>query len=423
MTPISSRLHWLLTQLTRRLWVRATAFSALGIATALVAIVVKRYIPEDIPTKIGADAVDSLLGIIAASMLSVTIFSLSTLVSALGSATSNVTPRATRLLSEDSAAQNALATFLGSFLYSLVGIIALQTGLYGDRGRVVLYVVTLLVIVVIVITLLRWIDYVSKLGRVGETTDRVEEVTARAMRQRRDYPNLGGRDLPAGTPLPPGAQAVHAQRMGYVEHIDMSALDVACEQAGCELFVHTLSGGYVDPGRPLAHVTGRFDVATATVVRNAFTVSDTRSFDQDPRFGASVLAEIASRALSPAINDAGTAIDVLGRAARLLAIWSEPAEKDSGHVRYPRVHVPAIELIDLFDDVFTPIARDGAGIVEVGLRLQKMLRTLARLGGARYRDAARHHSALAWQRANRALTLDDDRARVQAIADEIRDAR
>lgn len=423
MTPITSRLHWLLTQLTRRLWVRATAFSVLGIATALVAIVVKRYIPADIPTKIGAEAVDSLLGIIAASMLSVTIFSLSTLVSALGSATSNVTPRATRLLSEDSAAQNALATFLGSFLYSLVGIIALQTGLYGDRGRVVLYVVTLLVVAVIVVTLLRWIDYVSKLGRVGETTDRVEEATARAMRQRRDYPNLGGRDLPVGTMLPSGTRAVHAERMGYVEHIDMSALADACEQAGCELFVHTLPGGYVDPGRPLAHVAGPCDDATATAVRNAFSVADTRSFDQDPRFGASVLAEIASRALSPGINDAGTAIDVLGRAARVLAIWSEPSAKDGDRVRYPTVHVPAIQLIDLFDDVFTPIARDGAGLVEVGMRLQKTLRTLAGLGGDRYRDAARHHSALAWQRAERALTLEDDRVRVKAIADEIRDVR
>jgi hypothetical protein len=49
-------------------------------------------------------------------------------------------------------------------------------------------------------------------------------------------------------------------------------------------------------------------------------VGDVRSFDQDPRFGAVVLTEIASRALSPGMNDPGTAIDVIGRAVRLLAI-------------------------------------------------------------------------------------------------------
>ncbi|WP_305804424.1 DUF2254 family protein [Stenotrophomonas sp. YIM B06876] len=39
-----------------------------------------------------------------------------------------------------------------------------------------------------------------------------------------------------------------------------------------------------------------------------------RSLDQDPRFGLLVLGEVASRALSPAINNPCTAIDVIGRA-------------------------------------------------------------------------------------------------------------
>ena len=192
-----SRLNWLLRRLFRKIWVRVTAFSALGVATALVALLVKRYIPEDIPAQIGSDAVDSLLTIIATSMLSVTIFSLSTIVSALASATSNITPRATQLLTSDSKAQNALATFLGTFLFSLVGIIGLQTGLYGSTGRVVLYVVTLLMIALIVVTLLRWIDYVLRLGRLGPTSDRVETVATKAMERRRDAPYLGGTPLRA----------------------------------------------------------------------------------------------------------------------------------------------------------------------------------------------------------------------------------
>ena len=131
-------------------------FSLLAIATALVAIVAEPYIPRDVPTKIGADAVDNILGIIASSMLAVTTFSLSTMVSAYSAATSNVTPRATRLVMEDSTTQNVLATFVGSFLYSLVAIIALSTGAYGETGRVVLFIVTIVVIALIVVTLLRW---------------------------------------------------------------------------------------------------------------------------------------------------------------------------------------------------------------------------------------------------------------------------
>lgn len=420
---MTTRLQWLLQQAARQLWFRATAFSALAVATALLGVFAKHYIPADLPARIGADAVGHLLNILAASMLSVTIFSLSTLVSANTLAASSTTPRAARLLAEDSTAQNALATFIGSFLFSLVGIIALQTGLYGDSGRVVLYVVTLLVIAVIVATLLGWIDHVTKLGRVGETTDRVEDKAARAMRDRHQHPYLGGQPLTAAASRPAVAVAVYADRFGYVQHIDMKALCELIEGTQAHVFIATMPGGYADSSRPLAWWHGEpIDDETAATVREAFSVEDVRSFDQDPRFGLTVLSEIASRALSPAVNDPGTAIDVLGRAVRLLAIWSEPVAARNAEIRYPRIHVPPVLLDDLFDDIFTPVARDGAGIVEVGIRLQKMLRTLANLGEPRYQAAARRHSALALARAETGLTLDDDLRRVREIAEAIRGA-
>lgn len=416
---MTTRLQWLLLQFARKLWVRATAFSVLAIGTALLAVAVKRYIPDDLSTKIGANAVDSLLSIVATSMLTVAVFSLSTLVAALGAATQTVTPRATRLLIEDSTAQNALATFIGAFLFSLVGIIALQTGLYGERGRVVLYVVTLAVIALVVATLLRWIDHVSRLGRVGETTDRVEEAASRAMRRLRDNPYLGGAAFAAEDTLPADASPVFATRMGYVQHIDMAALGECCQESERAIYVHLLPGGYAEPARPLAHVLGPADDATCEAIRDAFSISDTRSFDQDPRFGACVLSEIASRALSPAVNDPGTAIDVLGRAGRVLATWATPPDA-APEVDHPRVHVPPVMLEDLFDDAFTPIARDGAGTVEVAIRLQKTLRMLSGLGDGRYRQAAARHSELALARCELALTLPDDLRRVRAVAAEVR---
>ena len=422
-----SRLQWLLLQLSRQVWVRATAFSVLGVMTALTALLVKRYIPADLPAKIGADAVDSLLGIIASSMLSVTIFSLSTMVSAYASATSNTSPRATRLLITDSTAQNALATFVGSFLFSLVGIIVLQTGLYGDSGRVVLYAVTLLVIAFIIFTLLRWIDYVLKLGRVGPTSDRVEEAASISMKHRRKTPCLGGRPFLGDVGVLPGdaAVAVHSLRFGSLQFIDMEALQDAAETHDAQVRVVALPGSVVGPAYPLAYLTGAAANEALEAVRDAFSVDDERSFDQDPRFGACVLSEIASRALSPAINDPGTAIDILNRGARVLALWSSTADEDaaaSEEIRYPRVDVPPLALDELFDDFFTPIERDGAGNVEVCIHLQKMLRMLAHLGDPRYRAAAQRHSALALARAQIALTFDADRQRVQHAASRVASA-
>lgn len=416
-----SRLRWLLRQVTRRLWFRATAFSVLAVATALLAGVLKRYVPADIPGRIGADAVDDLLSILATSMLSVTIFSLSTVVAAHASATNHATPRATRLLSQDPMAQNALSTFVGTFLYSLVGLISLQAGLYDRSGRVLIYAVTLAVIVIVVVTLLRWIDHVLRLGRVAETAGRVERAVTRALRERRDHPHLGGYPCPPDSALPGNAQRVAAPRMGYVEHVDVSALHAVTRSGAIRIFVRSPPGAYVHAGRPLALVEGPAADADLKAIRAAFSVGDTRSFDQDPRFGLTVLAEIASRALSPAVNDPGTAIDVLGRAARVLAVWTERSPQGpASPPAHPFVYLPELTADELFDDLFTPIARDGAGTVEVAVRLQQTLQVLAGLGDDTFTQAALHSSALALQRAEHALTLDDDLRRVREAADELR---
>lgn len=422
---MTSRLQFLLLQLSRKLWFRASLFSASAVATALVAALASPYIPHELSAMIGANAVDNLLGILASSMLAVTIFSLSTMVSAYAAATSSVTPRATQLLLEDATTHNTLATFIGSFLFSLVGIIALSTGYYGERGRLVLFVVTIVVIVVIVATLLRWIDHVSRLGRVGETTSRVEDATVDAMRNRRDRPYLGGQPLHDPVHgIPTDARALYARSIGYVQHIDLGALQDLTGSAGGELFVAVLPGAFVDPSRALAWALGPPGEDVDDAVREAFTIADTRSFDQDPRFGASVLAEIASRALSPAVNDAGTAIDVIGRAVRVLAIWAEPGKERSeqpaaAEISCPAVHVPGISVDELFDDLFNPIARDGAAMVEVGIRLQKALRALAQFDDPRYLAAARKHSQRACERSMAALTMDHDKQLIRTLAAEI----
>ena len=85
------RWKWFLIRISKRPWFRASLFSVLGIATALVALAVAPYIPDDDPTRIGSDAVDNILNVLASSMLAVTTFSLSIMVAAYGSATSNVT--------------------------------------------------------------------------------------------------------------------------------------------------------------------------------------------------------------------------------------------------------------------------------------------------------------------------------------------
>jgi len=353
-------------------------------------------------------------------MLAVTTFFLSTTVSAYSSATNNVTPRATSLLVEDPTTQNALSTFIGSFIFSLVGIVALSTGLYGAKGRVILFAVTLSVIVLIIYALLRWIDRLSSLGRVGETTAQVERVTLKALQHRLEQPHLGGNPLPENAFYKTLGRPVYANRIGYIQHLDMPALAELTKHERSRIYVNVLPGSFVDPGCPLAWVDG-LNEQCDDELRNAFVMGEQRTFEHDPRFGLSVMAEIASRALSPGFNDQGTAIDVIGRAVRVLAcVANRPKCSPPVEQVLSRIYIRPLDVNDLFDDLFTPIARDGAAMIEVNIHLQKALFSLSHLDNDAMRVAAVRQSELAYTRASQALAMDEDRRRLEQLRAELK---
>jgi uncharacterized membrane protein len=421
-----SRWQWLLLQLGRRLWVRVTLFSVVAVLTALLGAVLAPVIPGSVPGRVGADALDNILSILATSMLAVTTFSLTTMVTAYTAVSSNATPRSSQLLMDDPTTQNTLGTFIGSFLFSLVGIILSSTGAYGDSGRLVLFVVTIAVIILIVVTLLRWIDYLSTVARVGKVTDKVEAVAAHALRDRKERPCLGGRPLADPTrEVPDGARAVYSERVGYVQHIDIAAIDHVAAKEGGRVFMLVLPGSFVDPSRALARVSGIADEAELAAIVRSFTIGDQRSFDQDPRFGLCVLAEIASRALSPGINDPGTAIDVIGSGVRLFAEWLAEdksrgeAEEAEQAVQFSNVWVSPLATADLLADFFDPIARDGAGLVEIQVKLQKAFVTLRALGGPPLEATLRTYAARALAHAEAALVLDMDKRAVRELAAQV----
>jgi uncharacterized membrane protein len=167
---------------------------------------------------------------------------------------------------------------------------------------------------------------------------------------------------------------VLSPKIGYVQHIDLGQLQELAEEHHLVVTVTARPGAYAAPDRPLLMVEGTTDEALAENLAGAFVVGKARTFDSDPRFGLIVLSEIASKALSPGINDPGTAIGVVSTLVRVLAERPE----DEGELKYDRVLVAPLDPNDLMADAFRPIARDGAGSIEVMLRLIVGLKTLAR---------------------------------------------
>jgi len=396
-------------RLGRQVWVRAALFTVIGIVVALAAGILGPLLPFQFGLELGQNAVGSLLQIIATAMLTVSTFSVTAMVTAFSSATTTATPRSTPLLIADPTSQNAVSTFVGAFTFSLVGIVALSTGYYQPQGRTILFVSTLVIIGIVVFTLLRWISHLSTFGRMADVIDRVERAATTSCEMHAAQPTLGAR---AAIVVAAGAEAVHADEVGYVTHVDVAGLDRLARQHRLTVHVRATPGRIADARTPLALVTGVVDDDVRAGIRRAFRIEHHRTYEQDPRFGVIALAEIGSRALSAATNDPGTAIEVI---AALQRVFSRAlAATPDRAVTYEHVFVPAPRLADLVDDAFRPLARDGSGDVEVQVRLQKCLASLAASAPDRsgvFRDAAR----AALTRSRRDLDRSDRRMLTAAV--------
>ena len=116
------------------------------------------------------EPMETLLKIIASSMLMMATFAVASMVAAYASVSISATPRSFPLITGDDVSQNALSAFIGAFIYSVDALGALMNGLYGGRAsQFILFSLTIVVLAVIIITFIRWVDSIVRL--FGHGTD------------------------------------------------------------------------------------------------------------------------------------------------------------------------------------------------------------------------------------------------------------
>ena len=387
------------------------ALCVLSIGGTFMAMLADNQGLSSVLPSVTVKSVETLLSILASSMLIIATFAVGSMVAAYASASNRATPRSIPLVIADDVTQNALSAFIGAFIFSIVSLIAIQNDLFDSAGRFAIFALTILVFAIVIITFVRWVDRIARLGRVVNTIEQVEKATKEALDRRRHGPTFGALAV-ALTPIEDNAVPVCSSTVGYVQHLDLGTLQSCAEALDCHVRVAALPGTFVTANSPLLHIEGRIEKGKTfkpEAFCNAFTIRSNRTFKDDPRFGLLTLSEIADKALSPSVNDPGTAINVVGTLVRLFTLWQAPLEEDRLQaITFDRVSVPELVIEDLFDDAFTSIARDGAGIVEVSIRLQKALCALAETDDPAMVAAARKHSRMALTRSEHALSLQED---------------
>ena len=396
-------------RLSENLWFKPLIFCILSIMGALVATLADGTFLTDIAPDIQYESLDDLLSTLSNSMLVIAIFAVGSMISAFAAASYTATPRSFKLVVADDVSQNALSIYIGSFIYSIVASVAFKNGYYGKAGHFVLFILTLTVFLLVIITFIRWVERISKLGRLEHTIQKIEDITTKTFEKRIRVRRMGGSPIivreDKGVPI-------YSDEIGYILYVKMDRLQEVATQLKVIITLNCMPGTFIAPDRVIAFVVSPHDqlpIEDKERLSKAFVIGKSRSYYADPRFGLIALSEIASRALSPGINDPGTALSIINSYVRLFHLWFKKNDNGpSDDVKYTRIEVPEIEASDIFEDAFRPISRDGADNIEVMIRMQKALTSIHSFVPDDVKEIALKSAQEAYKRAELALSYPGD---------------
>ena len=192
---------------------------------------------------------------------------------------------------------------------------------------------------------------------------------------------------PSAAQLPPRRRAVlWPHRQAILQQLDLGHLLRTAD--GAVIVLRAGMGDTLQQGAPVADLHGG-EVDDSAVLAGLVTGQE-RTFHQDPLFAFRLLADIAMRALSPAVNDPATAVQVLDTIESLLqALVSRDlavadVADDAGTVRVV-LALPSWDdyLRTALDDLIESAARSPMVLLRAQALLTSLLNTAppARAGG------------------------------------------
>lgn len=167
---------------------------------------------------------------------------------------------------------------------------------------------------------------------------------------------------------------VRVDRPGAIQAIHLEGLVAVAHMHDCVLVLRHSVGDFVPTGASVVEVFGSGPFPRARRLRRMFALGRERTIEQDPAFALRVLVDIAIRALSPAVNDPTTAVQVLDYIEDLLLAIGRRESAGCGEFRDAdgrlRVLAPVRRWEDFLELGVTEIRRYGATAVQVTRRLR-----------------------------------------------------
>lgn len=351
------------------LWVLPLACTALGALLALGSSWLDDHVTVPRGLQYTPATATTVLSTIAGAMVGLLGLVVTIGVLVVQQATSTLSPRFMRLWYRQRLQKVVLGTFAATFAFAFGNLRRIEEEEVPDIG----VTGAGLLCAASLVLLLLYLDYFVHHLRPVSVAERVAAAGVAALAAGRRTPGLrpgGSPTVPAGEPV----LRVPATQTGAIQAVDVRGLLALAERERCTVVVQHGIGSVIPVGATVVEVYGpgrpRPDDVQRCIVQGL-----ERTVEQDPAFALRILVDIAIRALSPAVHDPTTAVQVLDHIEAFLrdaAVLAPPGPivlSSGPH----RVIIPGRTWAEFLQLAVTEIRRSGATDVQVCRRLAALL--------------------------------------------------
>ncbi|MFG2755470.1 DUF2254 domain-containing protein [Streptomyces wuyuanensis] len=363
------------------LWIAPLLGIVLGslLADAAVALDGAVRLPEE--WRYSPSTAGSVLSSIVGAMIALLGFVVTIGILVVQQATGTLSPRYMRLWYRDRLQKAVLATFTGTFAFAFSLLRSIEADFVPDLGvtlagaAVAASLVLLLMYLNRFIHNLRPVAIAALVARAGRRVIHQGALLAASGTLRHAD---GAPARPAGpvTPVP-------CATGGALQGFHPARLAALAERYDCYVVLAHPVGDFVPPGATLFEVHGPSPPPPRELT-GLVALGVERTIEQDPAFGLRILVDIAIRALSPAVNDPTTAVQVLNHIeaflhtiGRLRLTGRFTLHDARGE---PRLEVRGRSWEDFLQLAVTEIREYGAGSLQICRRLRALFHGLLAAG-------------------------------------------
>ena len=351
-----------------------------GMLTALVAVRGLDWIEARAGWRSTIDPAAGLafFSTLAGSMFTFIVFVSSALLLVMQLASAQLSPRIIGVVFRERLPRFALALFAFTFAFTLTVLLRIHSSVPAITARVAAYLCLCSLIVFLFL-----IDHVGKSLLPSGALTAVARLGKAVIRS--DYPRLlsGLPDTTRNPVNPPAGKpdiVVPSNKDGVFLAFDLDGLVALAREADCVIELVPQAGDFVATGSPLFRIFGGSGGPAATALRHSIALGQERTLEQDPLFAFRIIVDIASKGLSPAINDPTTAVLAIDQIHHLLRSVGV-RHLDEGWAHDPagtlRLVYPTPDWEDFVYLAVTEIRHFGGTSIQVARRLRAMLENLA----------------------------------------------